>query len=483
MRTYKDIYIDGQWTPSSGTEAIDVVNPSTTEIIATVPAGTAEDVERAALAARTAFPAWAALSPGERADWIQRLTDGLNARADEIARTVSSEIGMPISQSVEWQSALPIRNFQFYADYLRSYSYDAGSVKHSLVVKEPIGVVGCITPWNYPLHQIALKVAPALAAGCTVVIKPSEVAPLTAYILAEVAHDIGLPAGVLNLVLGTGDVVGEAMSSNPNIDMISFTGSTAAGIRVSEVASKTVKRVALELGGKSANLILDDADLERAVTDGVGNCFFNAGQTCTALTRMLVPRSRLAEAEGYAKAAAETYLVGDPFAETTLLGPVVSERQHARVKALIETGVREGAKLITGGSETAVATGYFVAPTVFSNVTPEMAIAREEIFGPVLAILPYDDEESGIEMANSSEYGLAGGVWSGSDERAIEVARRLRTGQVSINGGGFNNEAPFGGYKHSGNGREAGAAGFEEFLETKSMHLTTESRSLLSHLL
>ncbi|WP_066039416.1 aldehyde dehydrogenase family protein [Herbiconiux solani] len=471
MRDYTDIYVDGEWIPSTGVQRIDVVNPATEELIATVPDGTDDDVARAAAAAKAAFPAWAALSPVERADWMQKLTDGLQARADEIARTVSSEIGMPYAQSIEWQSALPIRNFQFYADHLREFSYDAGAVKHSLVVREPVGVVGCITPWNYPLHQIALKVAPALAAGCTVVLKPSEVAPLTGYILAEVADSIGLPAGVFNLVIGVGHTVGEAIAASEDIDMVSFTGSTAAGIRVSEVAAKTVKKVALELGGKSANLILDDADLEAAVIDGVGNCFFNAGQTCTALTRMLVPRSRLEEAEGYAKAAAEGYLTGDPFASTTLLGPVVSERQHERVVSLIEQGIAEGASLVTGGTTTVSDTGYFVAPTVFSGVEPDMAIARQEIFGPVLAILPYDDEEAGIELANSSEYGLAGGVWAGSEERAIRVARRLRTGQVSINGGGFNNEAPFGGYKRSGNGREAGAAGFEEFLETKSLHL------------
>lgn len=465
-----NIYVDGKWTPSTGTEKIDVINPTTEEVIGSVPAGSAEDVAKAASAARRVFDSWAGLTPQERGDWVSKIAEGLHARREEIARTVSSEIGMPYSHAIEWQSDLPIRNFRFYADFVRDYEYDAGYVKHSMVVKEPVGVVGCITPWNYPLHQIALKVAPALAAGCTVVLKPSEVAPLTAYILAEVCDEIGLPAGVFNLVSGRGEVVGEAIASSPDIDMVSFTGSTRAGIRVSELAAQTVKKVALELGGKSANIILDDADLEAAVADGVANCYFNAGQTCTALTRMLVPAELLPQVEAIAKTAAERFTYGDPFAEETSLGPVVNERQLARVEQLIESGVDEGATLVTGGRIKPTGVGYFVEPTVFSGVKPDMTISREEIFGPVLSIVPYTDEADAIAIANESEYGLAGGVWSGDEERAIRVARRLRTGQVSVNGGGFNNEAPFGGYKKSGVGREAGAAGFEEYLELKSIH-------------
>ncbi len=334
-------------------------------------------------------------------------------------------------------------------------------------------MVGCITPWNYPLHQIAAKVAPALAAGCTVVLKPSEVAPLNAFVLAEIFDEVGAPPGVFNLVSGPGPVVGEAIAAHPDVDMVSFTGSTRAGKRVSEVAAATVKRVALELGGKSANVILSDADLAAAVTDGVGKCYFNSGQTCSALTRMLVPRDRLAEAEDLARTAAETFTTGDPFAEGTRLGPLVSATQRDRVRGYIDKGIGEGATLVTGGAEApeGLETGFFVRPTVFSSVTPDMVIAREEIFGPVLVIMPYDTEEEAIEIANGTDYGLAGGVWSGDPDRAKAVARRLRTGQVEVNGGNFNPMAPFGGYKQSGNGREFGAFGLEEFLEVKSLQL------------
>lgn len=466
----RNIYVDGAWIPSTSDELIEIINPTTEEVIGSVPAGTADDVAAAARAAKKAFGAWSGLTPGERGDWVSKIAEGLHLRREEIARTVSSEIGMPYSHAIEWQSDLPIRNFRFYANHVREYEYDAGYVKHSMVVKEPVGVIGCITPWNYPLHQIALKVAPALAAGCTVVLKPSEVAPLTAYILAEVCEQIGLPAGVFNLVSGHGVPVGEAIAASPDIDMVSFTGSTAAGVRVSEVAAPTVKKVALELGGKSANIILDDADLEEAVTAGVANCYFNAGQTCTALTRMLVPADLLPQVEAIAKAAAEGFIYGDPFADDTQLGPVVNSRQLDRVKDLIAKGVEEGATLVTGGGIRPIAKGYFVEPTVFSGVTSEMTINRVEIFGPVLSIVPYRTEDEAVALANESEFGLAGGVWSADEDRAIAVARRLRTGQVSVNGGGFNNEAPFGGYKKSGFGREAGAAGFEEFLEVKSIH-------------
>jgi aldehyde dehydrogenase (NAD+) len=340
-------------------------------------------------------------------------------------------------------------------------------------VREPVGVVGCITPWNYPLHQICAKVAPALAAGCAVVVKPSEVTPLASFILTEIIDSLDLPAGAFNLVTGYGPVVGEAIAAHDGVDMVSFTGSTRAGRRVSEVASQTVKRVALELGGKSANVILDDADLKSAVGFGVANCYLNSGQTCSAHTRMLVPRAKLAEAEEAAANAAERARPGDPFEEGTKLGPLVSEAQRERVRDYIKKGEEEGAKLVAGGAEApeGLEEGYFVRPTVFSDVKPEMTIAQEEIFGPVLSIIPYDDEDEAAEIANSTIYGLDGGVWSADPERAKEFARRMHTGQVQINGATFNPLAPFGGVKQSGHGRELGRFGLEEFLDVKAIQL------------
>jgi acyl-CoA reductase-like NAD-dependent aldehyde dehydrogenase len=346
-------------------------------------------------------------------------------------------------------------------------------VGNSRILREPVGVLGAITPWNYPLNQIAAKVAPALAAGCTVVLKPSEVTPLNAFLLAEVIEAAGLPAGVFNFVTGLGPVVGEAIAGHPGVDMVSFTGSTRAGRRVSELAAETVKPVAMELGGKSPNVILDDADLARAVPDGVAKCFLNSGQTCSALTRMLVPRQRLAEAEELAAAAAEGFTPGDPFDSSTRLGPLVSDVQRERVRGYIEKGVEEGARLIAGGAEPpeGLERGYFVRPTVFSEVEAGMKIGQEEIFGPVLAIQPYEGEDDAVRIANSTPYGLAGGVWSADDERAIAVARRIRTGQIEINGGAFNPLAPFGGYGQSGHGRENGRYGIEELLQVKSLQL------------
>ena len=469
MRTINEIYVNAEFVTSAGDGHIDVVNPSSGEVIARVPDGVAADTELAISAARAAFDGWAGLDGVERATYLRRIHEGLAARREEIAETVAREVGMPFHIAMDWQAGLPIDNFGYYAELAAEYDWDRGPVLHSLVVQEPVGVVGAITPWNYPLHQTALKVAPALAAGCTVVLKPSEVAPLAAYVLAEVVDDAELPAGVFNLVSGRGPEVGEPLATSPEVDMVSFTGSTAAGRRVAELAAGTVKRVALELGGKSANLILDGADLEAAVADGVGNSFFNSGQTCTALTRMIVPRSRLDEVEELARKAAEMVRVGDPFNADTDLGPVVSDVQHERVRKYIEIGKNEGAKVVTGDLPVPE-DGYFVSPTVFSEVDRGMRIAREEIFGPVLSILPYDDLEEGIEIANDSDYGLAGGVWAEDLDTALAVARRLRTGQVSVNGGGFNIRAPFGGYKQSGNGREAGVSGLEEYLETKSIH-------------
>jgi len=472
MRAYENVYINGKWVPSAGEGSLEVTNSATEEVIASVPNGAAADVDIAVAAAKAAFPGWSALAKEERAGYLMKIHAGLEARTDEIARTIAQEVGMPLMLSNLIQAGLPKANFQIAAGLATSYEFET-KVGNSLVVREAIGVVGCITPWNYPLHQIALKVAPALAAGNTVVLKPSEVAPINAFILAEVIDEAGLPAGVFNLVSGVGPVVGEAIAAHADVDMVSFTGSTRAGKRVAEVASQTVKKVSLELGGKSPNVILDDADFTKAVADGVGKCFLNSGQTCTALTRMLVPRERLAEAEGIAAATAAAFTPGDPFEKTSRLGPLVSAAQRDRVKGFIQTGIDEGATLIAGGTAApeGLEQGFFVQPTVFSNVTRDMTIAREEIFGPVLSIMPYDTEEEAIEIANDTIYGLAGGVWSGDPERAQRVARRIRAGQVEVNGGAFNVMAPFGGYKQSGLGREAGQFGLEEFLEVKSLQL------------
>jgi len=466
------LYIDGAWVSSTGTGSIEVIDSTSEEVIGTVPEGTTEDIDRAVAAARAAFPAWSATPVEERTALLTRVGEALGSRMDELADLITHEVGMPLVLSQLVQVGLPMASFGSMAQVAADFTWEQ-TIGNSVVVREPIGVVGAITPWNYPLHQIAAKVAPALAAGCTVVLKPSEVAPLNAFVLAEIFDELGLQAGVFNLVTGFGPVVGEAVAGHRGVDMVSFTGSTRAGKRVSEVAAATVKRVALELGGKSANVILDDADLARAVPDGVGKCYLNSGQTCSALTRMLVPRERLSEVEELARSSAESFAPGDPFDSGTRLGPLVSAAQRDRVRNYIDKGIGEGATLVTGGGESPVGldTGYFVKPTVFSSVSRDMTIAREEIFGPVLVIIPYDSEEEAVEIANDTEYGLAGGVWSGDPERAKGVARRLRTGQVEVNGGGFNPMAPFGGYKQSGNGREFGAFGLEEFLEVKAMQL------------
>jgi acyl-CoA reductase-like NAD-dependent aldehyde dehydrogenase len=466
------LYIDGEWVGPAGSETIDVVNASTEEVMGRIPQGTPEDVDRAVAAARRAFETWSQTPIAERAERLRAIAAGLAARSDEIAGTIAQELGMPIGLSKAIQAGLPTMTFTSVPDLIEEVVWEE-QVGNSLVVREPVGVVGAITPWNYPLHQVAAKVAPAIAVGCTVVLKPSEVNPLSAFILAEIMDEAGLPAGVFNLVTGTGPVVGEAIAAHPGVDMVSFTGSTRAGRRVSELASERVKPVALELGGKSPNVILDDADLETAVTDGVAKCYLNSGQTCSALTRMLVPRARLEEAEQIATAVAEAHTVGGPFEEGTRLGPLVSDLQRERVRGYIRKGVDEGARLVTGGDAPpeGLDQGYYVRPTVFSDVRSDMTIAQEEIFGPVLVIIPYEDEEDAIRIANDSEYGLAGGVWSADEERAKRVARRIRTGQVEINGGVFNPLAPFGGYKQSGHGRELGKFALEEYLQVKSMQL------------
>jgi len=466
------LFVGGEWVEPAGDTTIEVVNPSTEEVIGSIPEGTPADVDRAAGAARAAFESWSRTTPAERAPYLAAIGAALADRGDEIAGLVATELGMPIRQARMIQAGLPTVSFSSMPELMEHVQWEV-EIGNSLIVREPVGVVGAITPWNYPLHQISLKVAPALAAGCTVVLKPSEVVPLNAFVLAEIVETVGLPAGVFNLVTGTGPEVGEAIVRHPGVDMVSFTGSTRAGRRVSELASEHVKPVSLELGGKSPNVILEDANLERAVADGVAKCFLNSGQTCSALTRMIVPRQRLEEAEQIAAAVAAKYTPGDPFEEGTRLGPVVSDAQLERVRGYIEKGLEEGARVVTGGAEPPAGRerGYFVHPTVFSDVTPDMTIAREEIFGPVLAIMPHDGEDDAVRIANDSDYGLAGGVWAGDEEHAKQVARRIRSGQIEINGGAFNPLAPFGGFKRSGHGREAGPFGIEEFLTAKSLQL------------
>jgi aldehyde dehydrogenase (NAD+) len=471
----RHLYLNGAWTPSASGEGIDVVDPATEEVIDRVPAGTPQDVESAVAAARAALPGWSATVPAERGKLLAAAADLVRQRSDQIARLIARDMGAPYGIALKVQTLMPASVLASYAELAESYDFGGdsagGRIGNSRILKEPVGVVGAITPWNYPLHQVVCKVAPALAAGCTVVLKPSEVAPLAAYALAEILHEVGVPAGVFNMVSGYGSVVGEAIAAHPDVDMVSFTGSTRAGRRVGALAAETVKRVAMELGGKSANLILPDADLATAVRAGVSNAFLNSGQTCSAWTRMLVHRDRYDEAVELAVEAAEGHQVGGPFEEGTRLGPLVSAAQRDRVVRYVNRGEEEGARLVTGGTERPRDRGFFVLPTVFAGVAPGMVIEQEEIFGPVLAMIPYTGVDEAVAIANGTPYGLSGAVWAGSEERAVAVARRLRTGQVAINGGRFNPLAPFGGYKQSGIGRELGEYGLEEFLEVKSLQL------------
>ena len=465
-------FVGGEWVPAQDRDVLTVVDPATEQPVATVPAGTVEDVDAAVAAARRAFDDWASRTPADRAALLSAAADALEARTDEVARLISTEMGTPLAFSKAVQVGNPVRVLRSYAEILATYEFEE-QIANSLVVKEPIGVVGAITPWNYPLHQVVAKVAAALAAGCTVVLKPSEVAPLSAFALAEVFVEVGLPAGVFNLVTGLGPVVGEALAAHPEVDMVSFTGSTAAGKRVMAVAAGTVKKVSLELGGKSAFVVLDDADLAKAVKVGLANCFINGGQTCTAWTRMLVPADRYDEALELLRAGAAKYPVGEPLAEGTRVGPLANANQYKKVVGFLEQAVADGARVVVGGPERpeGLETGYYVQPTVLADVAPGSRVEQEEVFGPVLAVLPYGTEDEAAAIANGTAYGLSGGVFSGDQERAVAFARRMRTGMVDVNGGRFNPLAPFGGYKQSGNGRELGAYGLEEFLEVKSLQL------------
>ncbi|ALG07431.1 aldehyde dehydrogenase family protein [Kibdelosporangium phytohabitans] len=462
--------IDGQQL-DGGPDTIDVVNPATDEVIAAVPAGTAADVDAAVRAASRAFTGWSRTSVEDRVALLRRIGTELGARRDEMAATITAEMGSPLSFSVNVQASLPIAVTNSVADLLDGGFAFSEEIGNSLVLREPIGVVGCITPWNYPLHQIVAKIVPALAAGNTVVLKPSEICPLTAGLFMAVLESAGVPAGVVNLVHGTGPVVGEAIAAHPGVDMVSFTGSTRAGKLVTTAAAGTVKRVSLELGGKSANVILDDADLGAAVKKGIANAYINGGQTCTAWTRMLVPADKHDEIVELAAAAAAKYTVGDPNEDSTRIGPMSSSAQRNRVLGYITKGIEEGATVAFGGEDVSglPPKGAYVPPTVFADVRPDMTIAQEEIFGPVLSVLPYRDEDEAVEIANSTVYGLSGSVFSGDPARGLAVAKRMRTGQVSINGGSFNPLAPFGGYRQSGNGRELGKYGIEEFTELKAI--------------
>jgi aldehyde dehydrogenase (NAD+) len=470
MKDCRLFYIDGKWVSPTTAKDFTVINPANEEPLATISLGAAADVDRAVAAAKRAFESYSETTPDERLAYLQRIIEVYRSKLDEMAKTISQEMGAPITLSRAAQAPVGLSHFLEVVKVLGQFKFE--ELKGStLMRKEPIGVCGLITPWNWPMNQIACKVAPALAAGCTMILKPSEIAPLSAYLFTQILHEAGLPPGVFNMVNGDGPTVGSAISSHPDVAMVSFTGSTRAGIAVACAAAPTVKRVTQELGGKSANIILDDADLESAVKEGVQSCFRNTGQSCNAPTRMLVPRSKMAEVVSIAKRVAEATKSDDPFTDGTSIGPLASKAQFDKVQGMIKKGIEEGAKLIAGGPGRPEGTtkGYYVRPTVFADVQNHMAIAREEIFGPVLCILPYDDEEDAVRIANDTPYGLSGYVASGDLEHSRRVAKRIRSGNVHINGARLDFGGCFGGYKQSGNGREWGEAGLEEFLELKAI--------------
>ena len=470
MQDKLNFYIDGKWVAPTTPKTLDVINPANEEAYARISLGSKADVDKAVAAARRAFETYSQTTRAERLALLQKIVEAYQKHYAEMVETISREMGAPLGLSKAAQAASGLAHFGEAMRVLQDFQFERVQGSTALVY-EPVGVCGLITPWNWPVNQIACKVAPALAAGCTMVLKPSEVAPMSGLLFAQILDEAGVPPGVFNLVNGDGPTVGEAMSSHPGIDMMSFTGSTRAGIAVAKASADTVKRVTQELGGKSANIILEDADLKKAVMQGVQNCFGNSGQSCNAPTRMFVPAAKQDEAIQFAKTAAESAKVGDPFADGTTMGPVVSEVQFNKIQNLIKKGIDEGATLVTGGlgRPEGVNRGYFVRPTVFANVTNDMTIAREEIFGPVLAMLPYQTEADAIRMANDTEYGLSGYVQSGNIEHARKVAAQLRTGNVHLNGASVDFKAPFGGYKKSGTGREWGEFGFEEFLEVKAV--------------
>jgi aldehyde dehydrogenase (NAD+) len=465
----RQFYIAGRWVVPQSSETVDVVNPATEEPIATIAMGNAADVDAAVSAARAAFEGFSQSTREDRLALFDRIVEVGSARLDELGDVISAEMGAPVAMARKMQARTLVGQFKSMRDVLAEYPFEV-DLGGAMVVREPIGVCGLITPWNWPINQISAKVAPALAAGCTMVLKPSEVSPLNALLFTEILHDAGVPAGVFNLVNG-GAVAGQALVAHPDVDMVSFTGSTRAGVEVARAAAPTVKRVAQELGGKSANILLDDADFEAVISRDMARLYRNSGQTCNAPTRMLVPRARMDEVAEIAARAAKQFVVGDPRSDSSEMGPLVSAAQFDRVQSYIERGIAEGATVVAGGpgKPEGLATGYFVRPTVFADVTNDMSIAREEIFGPVLVLIGYDDEDDAVRIANDSEYGLSGYV-SGSPDRARILARRMRTGMVHVNGAPPDNRAPFGGYGASGNGREGGRYGLEEFLETKSIY-------------
>lgn len=463
-------YINGEWVNPVGTNSAELVNPATEEVVARIALGTAADIDAAVAAARAVFDDWSQTAPAQRAQYLDKIVAGLEARADELAASITNEMGMPVMLCKGAQVGNPVFTFKEAAQLCRDYPFETEHGQ-TRVIKEAAGVCGLITPWNFPLNQIGGKVAPALAAGCTVVLKPSELAPLDAFILAEIIDEAGVPAGVFNLVVGEGPVVGEALASHPDVDVVSITGSTRAGAAVAMAAAPTIKRVCQELGGKSANIILEDADYSRAVKGGARLAMFNSGQACNGPMRMIVPRKDLAEIEQIILTTLEGVKIGNPLEDDTYMGPIANKAQYDRVLAFIERGIAEGATLLTGGVEKPVGCdkGYFIAPTVFTNVDNAMATAREEAFGPVLALIPYDTEEEAIAIANDNPYGLSSYVQSSDIDHARKVGRRIRAGHVELNGARFDQGAPFGGYKMSGNGREHGSWGLEDYLETKAM--------------
>lgn len=471
MPTYErsTLFIDGRWVSPAGSGVIDVVDPATEKVIGHVPNGGTADVDAAVAAARRAFDP--TITVAERRDRLHRVIDALEKRLPDIAELITAEMGAPVRIAQTAQTQVPLAVAKGIADVVDAFDFEE-RIGNSLVLREPYGVVAAITPWNYPLYQVVAKVVPAIAAGCTVVLKPSNEAPLSVFEFVAACHEAGLPPGVLNVVSGPGRVIGERLAVHPDVDFVSFTGSTEVGTRVGELAGQSITKVALELGGKSANVILDGADLTTAVKVGVGNAFLNGGQTCMAWTRMVVPRSRYGEALDLVETAVARYTVGDPWDPATRIGPSASRSQFDTVRGFIERAENDGARLVVGGGEPLRDVGFFLAPTVFADVDPASELGQEEVFGPVLAVIPYTDHDDALRIANATPYGLSGAVWAADDDTAIAFARRVQTGQLDINGGAYNPLAPFGGYKKSGIGRELGRFGFEEYLQTKSLQLT-----------